>query len=82
MGLQLSNRNLSYTLTRQDGRHRVSCGCSVSESQVVQRNLNSICSLFDMDGTLVDSTAGVIGAWETFADTYPGLDVEKILSSE
>ncbi|OAX44484.1 HAD-like protein, partial [Rhizopogon vinicolor AM-OR11-026] len=37
--------------------------------------------LFDMDGTLVDSTAGVIGAWETFAETYPGLDVEKILSS-
>ncbi|KAG0709811.1 HAD-like domain-containing protein [Suillus ampliporus] len=37
--------------------------------------------LFDMDGTLVDSTAGVIGAWETFAETYPGLDVQKILSS-
>ncbi|OJA09307.1 hypothetical protein AZE42_03123 [Rhizopogon vesiculosus] len=37
--------------------------------------------LFDMDGTLVDSTAGVIGAWETFSETYPGLDVEKILSS-
>ncbi|KAG1755510.1 HAD-like domain-containing protein [Suillus lakei] len=34
-----------------------------------------------MDGTLVDSTSGVIGAWETFAETYPGLDVQKILSS-
>ncbi|KAF7798897.1 hypothetical protein EIP86_010125 [Pleurotus ostreatoroseus] len=37
--------------------------------------------LFDMDGTLVDSTAGVVGAWETFAETYPGLDVENVLSS-
>ncbi|KAF9226638.1 HAD-like protein [Gyrodon lividus] len=35
--------------------------------------------LFDMDGTLVDSTAGVVGAWSTFAKTYPGLDVETIL---
>lgn len=39
-------------------------------------------SLFDMDGTLVDSTAGVIGAWETFAETYSGLDIQKILNSE
>ncbi|KAG1806630.1 HAD-like domain-containing protein [Suillus plorans] len=37
--------------------------------------------LFDMDGTLVDSTAGVIGAWETFAETYSGLDIQKILNS-
>jgi len=37
--------------------------------------------LFDMDGTLVDSTAGVIGAWETFTETYPWLDVERILST-
>ncbi|KAI0265810.1 phosphatase [Gloeopeniophorella convolvens] len=37
--------------------------------------------LFDMDGTLVDSTAGVVGAWETFAKTYPGLDVQNILST-
>ncbi|KAH7887588.1 HAD-like domain-containing protein [Phlebopus sp. FC_14] len=35
--------------------------------------------LFDMDGTLVNSTAGVIGAWETFAKSYPGLDLETIL---
>lgn len=37
--------------------------------------------LFDMDGTLVDSTAGVVGAWEVFAQSYPGLDVHNILSS-
>lgn len=37
--------------------------------------------LFDMDGTLVDSTAGVVGAWETFAETYPGLNVTEILST-
>jgi len=34
-----------------------------------------------MDGTLVDSTTGVVGAWETFAKTYPGLDVKTILHS-
>ncbi|KAF9247376.1 HAD-like domain-containing protein [Melanogaster broomeanus] len=34
-----------------------------------------------MDGTLVDSTTGVIAAWSTFAKTYPGLDVETILHS-
>ena len=43
-------------------------------------DLASYFSLFDMDGTLVDSTAGVVGAWETFAETYPGLDVENVLS--
>ncbi|TFK71799.1 HAD-like protein [Pluteus cervinus] len=37
--------------------------------------------LFDMDGTLVDSTAGVVGAWETFRETYPAIDVDHILSS-
>ncbi|KAF8351586.1 HAD-like domain-containing protein [Amanita rubescens] len=37
--------------------------------------------LFDMDGTLVDSTAGVIGAWQTFAESYPNIDVHDILSS-
>lgn len=37
--------------------------------------------LFDMDGTLVDSTAGVVGAWELFKETYPGIDVQDILSS-
>lgn len=33
-----------------------------------------------MDGTLVDSTDGVVGAWQTFAETYPGIDVHDILS--
>ncbi|KAF8897719.1 HAD-like domain-containing protein [Infundibulicybe gibba] len=37
--------------------------------------------LFDMDGTLVDSTAGVVGAWEVFRETYTGIDVKSILSS-
>ncbi|PIL36938.1 hypothetical protein GSI_00629 [Ganoderma sinense ZZ0214-1] len=37
--------------------------------------------LFDMDGTLVDSTDGVVGAWELFAEKYPGLDVTVVLSS-
>lgn len=37
--------------------------------------------LFDMDGTLIDSTAGVIGAWNLFKKTYPGIDVNTILSS-
>ncbi|KAJ3739570.1 HAD-like domain-containing protein [Lentinula detonsa] len=37
--------------------------------------------LFDMDGTLVDSTAGVVGAWELFKQRYPGINVEDILSS-
>lgn len=35
-----------------------------------------------MDGTLVDSTAGVVGAWELFRESYPGIDVENILSSK
>ncbi|CDO71402.1 hypothetical protein BN946_scf184908.g160 [Trametes cinnabarina] len=34
-----------------------------------------------MDGTLVDSTDGVVGAWELFAYKYPGLDVTQVLSS-
>ncbi|KAF5358940.1 hypothetical protein D9758_004764 [Tetrapyrgos nigripes] len=38
-------------------------------------------ALFDMDGTLVDSTAGVVGAWEIFREKYPHIDVENILSS-
>lgn len=37
--------------------------------------------LFDMDGTLVDSTDGVVGAWHTFSETYPGIKVDDILSS-
>ncbi|PCH41478.1 phosphatase [Wolfiporia cocos MD-104 SS10] len=37
--------------------------------------------LFDMDGTLVDSTDGVVGAWEHFKEKYPGLDITEVLSS-
>jgi len=39
--------------------------------------------LFDMDGTLVDSVAGVTAAWEVFAKKYPDKDinVRDILSS-
>ncbi|EJD01137.1 phosphatase [Fomitiporia mediterranea MF3/22] len=37
--------------------------------------------LFDMDGTLVDSTQGVIGAWHFFKERYPHIDVEKILDT-
>lgn len=36
--------------------------------------------LFDMDGTLVDSTAGAVGAWELFAKSYPGIDTREILT--
>ena len=32
-----------------------------------------------MDGTLVDSLAGVTGAWELFATKYDNLDVKEIL---
>jgi len=39
-------------------------------------------SLFDMDGTLVDSTPGVVGAWNNLRKTYPHLDVQAILSCE
>ncbi|KAK7470445.1 DL-glycerol-3-phosphatase, variant 2 [Stygiomarasmius scandens] len=38
-------------------------------------------ALFDMDGTLVDSTAGVQGAWEVFKEKYPHIDIYDILSS-
>jgi len=37
--------------------------------------------LFDMDGTLIDSTAGVVGAWHVFSETYPHINVTEILSS-
>ncbi|PPQ65959.1 hypothetical protein CVT26_010721 [Gymnopilus dilepis] len=43
--------------------------------------LNADALLFDMDGTLVDSTAGVVGAWELFRQSYPTIDVQDILSS-
>ncbi|KAH9040694.1 hypothetical protein EDB85DRAFT_65040 [Lactarius pseudohatsudake] len=34
-------------------------------------------SLFDVDGTLIDSTPGVVAAWELFAETYPTINVRK-----
>ncbi|KLO18045.1 phosphatase [Schizopora paradoxa] len=37
--------------------------------------------LFDMDGTLIDSTAGVVGAWHTFKIKYPTLDITEILNT-
>ncbi|KAJ3554410.1 hypothetical protein NM688_g3129 [Phlebia brevispora] len=37
--------------------------------------------LFDMDGTLIDSTAGVVDAWTLFAEKYPWLNVQEILAS-
>jgi hypothetical protein len=37
-------------------------------------------SFFDMDGTLVSSTQGVVGAWETFGKTYPTIDIPSILT--
>ncbi|PPQ77406.1 hypothetical protein CVT25_010988 [Psilocybe cyanescens] len=46
-----------------------------------QTTLHVDAILFDMDGTLVDSTAGVVGAWELFRQTYPTIDVHDILSS-
>ncbi|KAF9057968.1 HAD-like domain-containing protein [Panaeolus papilionaceus] len=46
-----------------------------------QITLNADAILFDMDGTLVDSTAGLEGAWHLFRESYPTIDVHDILSS-
>jgi len=35
--------------------------------------------LFDMDGTLIDSTAGVTGAWDYWGKKYPHLNIHEIL---
>lgn len=37
--------------------------------------------LFDMDGTLLDSTPGVNATWEQYATEYD-LDLDKVLKSE
>ncbi|KAJ1308419.1 hypothetical protein OPQ81_004124 [Rhizoctonia solani] len=37
--------------------------------------------LFDMDGTLVDSTAAVEGAWATYKERHPFLDIPTILKT-
>lgn len=45
---------------------------------VVTINVDSV--LFDMDGTLINSSPAVVKAWELFAQKYP-LDLEDILQS-
>ena len=57
--------------------------CTLPSSRItrIQISLYLSDSLFDMDGTLVDSTEGVVGAWHTFAETYPHLNVQEILDS-
>lgn len=45
-------------------------------------DLTVLSRLFDMDGTLVDSTAGVEGAWELFKEKYPDINIKDVLSSE
>jgi len=37
--------------------------------------------LFDMDGTLIDSTAGVLAAWDYWATLYPHLNIPEVLHS-
>lgn len=51
-------------------------------SRLLLYRINRFYSLFDMDGTLVDSTAGVVGAWKIFQESYPDIDVDQILSCE
>ena len=68
------------SISADDARDKVSSERGVSLLSPLFAMTQRI-SLFDMDGTLVDSTAGVIGAWNTFAKTYPGLDVGAILHS-
>lgn len=74
----------------QDAHHHGHLRCDVRyryffrvfKRQSVHRSLWD--SLFDMDGTLVDSTAGVTAAWEAILEEYPreDLTVEEILSCE
>ncbi|CAK9787187.1 HAD-like protein [Cutaneotrichosporon oleaginosum] len=48
------------------------------DSHIVEINVESV--LFDMDGTLINSSPAVVKAWELFAEKYP-LDLEEILRS-
>jgi len=48
------------------------------DPHIVQINVESV--LFDMDGTLINSSPAVVKAWELFAQTYP-LDLDDILHS-
>jgi beta-phosphoglucomutase-like phosphatase (HAD superfamily) len=40
-------------------------------------NLIFECTLFDMDGTLIDTTPAVTDHWEEYAATY-GLDAQEV----
>lgn len=49
-----------------------------TDPHIVTINIESV--LFDMDGTLINSSPAVVKAWELFAQTYP-LDLDDILHS-
>lgn len=49
-----------------------------TDPHIVHINIESV--LFDMDGTLINSSPAVVKAWEMFAETYP-LDLDDILHS-
>lgn len=54
-------------------------GFEMSEDQsTIEIDVESV--LFDMDGTLINSSPAVVVAWKLFAETYP-LDLEDILAS-
>lgn len=46
---------------------------------IVDINVESV--LFDMDGTLINSSPAVVKAWTLFSETYP-LDLDDILKCE
>jgi glycerol 3-phosphatase-1 len=46
---------------------------------IVEINVESV--LFDMDGTLINSSPAVVKAWTIFSETYP-LDLDDILKCE
>ncbi|WVF70492.1 hypothetical protein IAT40_005282 [Kwoniella sp. CBS 6097] len=50
----------------------------VAEPHIVSINVESV--LFDMDGTLINSSGAVVKAWELFSKTYT-LDLDDILRS-
>jgi glycerol 3-phosphatase-1 len=51
----------------------------VEHPHIVDIRVQSV--LFDMDGTLINSSPAVVQAWELFAEKYP-LDLESILRCE
>ncbi|BEI83688.1 hypothetical protein CcaverHIS002_0402920 [Cutaneotrichosporon cavernicola] len=51
---------------------------TTADSHIVEINVESV--LFDMDGTLINSSPAVVKAWELFAEKYP-LDLDDILRS-